>query len=958
MNPYRRFRNLSLVVGAVVLGCVLALVWWFLRDADRVRQQPASPAAQDAVPATRRNVEAVTLPTVDPVLAQPGGQDPAGTRVRGVVELPDGRPAAVATVVLYRQVSAWPEWRREEIDTAITGANGRFEFPVERAPNLLVGFGHQDFAGGLQEAPPSLQELVLRLERGFDVQGIVTNDGGLPMGNVRVALESTLADFRMVRTTETTAGGRFRFPNVAMGAMRVVARHDIWQPAVLSNVVVGADRSMLDLRFSLPALSLEGRVVAAATQEPIADAVVRALPPGQDFGQNDPATASTDADGRFRLAGLSRGILRVEVRHRDFGTAVRTFVVGPQPTPLAVDLPPRSTVRGRLAAADPALVRGAHLTLRSSVDELASAVVGDDGTFAFERSLTPGWASLSVADGQCVFATGTSAQQVRIEENGTVLEFEVSAPAVVTGRIVDQGGAPIAGARLSASQADLVWQRLRRAGNALLDFHLTKFGDQLTRSTGGEPEPLLAVTGRDGRFRIAGLPPGPVDLRVVRPGYGNHKFSVEVPACGEVMAAEPVQLPRGCRVRGQVRRGGRPLPGAQVGVVALGLGITAVTGLDGRYELQDLPPGQYTVRARFSTFPIQLGPDTAVTPERPAEIDLEFPPGRTVRGVVRGLDEQPVEGALVLVRGEQGNPVSTDSNGAFVLEAPSRAVELQIGLGDDTGVRVVPVPLGTDEVEVAIDAPPNCTISGSVVCLPGRRTASGVLLRISRGDGDDSRVTARWIELQAGRLRHPLFPAGRSRVTFWCEGQAPVVRELDLAAGEEHALGELLFEPGATLRGRVVDEAGAPVAGAEVFLGEECDLQVYQSQNHTAADGAFSVRGVSSAAASLVVRSPGYAARVVPLRLPQDVLGAEPLQVRLERGSTIRVEVGGDGAAGVMLVLRRGGRVLSTAETDEDGTAVFANCGPGDYVVQRFDDERQQAAVRVERSGEEIAVDL
>ena len=38
----------------------------------------------------------------------------------------------------------------------------------------------------------------------------------------------------------------------------------------------------------------------------------------------------------------------------------------------------------------------------------------------------------------------------------------------------------------------------------------------------------------------------------------------------------------------------------------------------------------------------------------------------------------------------------------------------------------------------------------------------------------------------------------------------------------------------------------------------------------------------------------------------------------------------------------RDSRVLATAEVDEEGVAVFASRGPGDYVVQHLGDERQK----------------
>lgn len=942
-------RRLAVVAAALLFAAIAAVVWSLLaNDQDAIDAKgPPDVTANAAVTAAKTEVA-----------PQPAARIARELALGGVVLLPDGRGAAGATVTLYRQTSAWPEWRRETVESVVTGASGAFAFATARAPGFLVGFEHPDFAGDLKEAPPSLDELVLHLQPGYDVDGLVTNDAGLPMANVRVSLESTLVDERIVRADDTSTSGRFRFRNVPMGTVRVVARHEWWQPAALSNVVVGSFARSLELRFTRPALAVEGRVMSATTQEPVAGAVVLALPPVNRFGRNEPSRAISGPDGSFRLAGLARGVLRFEVRHPDHGVVARTVAVGSGFAAQVFDLPARGTVRGRLLAEDPSLVRGAVLTLRSAVDELVTAEVAADGAFAFERTVTPGPASLSATDGRIAFASGSSVATIRVEEQSQSFELAVGAPAVVTGRVVDEQGAPVAGARITATATGQLLDRLSRAGSALLDRNIGKLGDQLTRSAAGEPEPLLAVTDADGSFRVRGLPPGTVALRVARAGYGTTQQQVEVPACGQSAAAKDLVLRAGCRVRGRVQRGDRPLAGVQVGVVVDGMAITSITGLDGAYELTDLPQGDYRVSARYATFPSVKSKDIArARPGAPVVVDVELPPGRTVRGSVTGVDGQPVEGALVWLRGEQANPVLTDSNGAFEIEAPNREIELVVGQSERSARKVVPVPFGQERVVVSIDAVPNCTVTARVLGLPGRRALSGVLLRVANDRAAEA-SSSRWFDLEAGSLRHPLFPAGKSKVVFWAEGHAPVAREIELQAGEEHDFGEILLEPGCTLNGLVADERGEPVVGAEVFLGEEADLLEYQARTRSLEGGRFALRGVSSLASTLLVRAPGFAWKVVTLRLPDDVLGEQPFVVRLERGSAIEVEFGGRDAEGAMLVLRRDGRVVATSEVDENGIAVFANRAPGDYVVQPFGEELQKVSVTVRGSGEVVRCKL
>jgi hypothetical protein len=950
-------RVFALAIGFAVLGSVAVLGWWMLITSGKEPPRLEAPAADGApAPAVER-----VRPIGELIPAAAVPQAATGPRVTGVVVAED-RPVSGASVTLLRQRSGWPEWRGDPIDPAITGPDGTFRFSAEQGPGLLIAVEHPQFASELVEASPALREQVLRLQRGFEVAGTVTNDAGLTMANVSVAIESTATDTRRVRTTRTSTNGSFRFGNVPGGTVRIVARHEWWQPAVLPAVAVGVERSV-ELRFDRPGLMLEGRVAAAATQEPVGGALVLALPPAQQNGRNDPAVATVNPDGTFRLTGLAPGNLRLEVRHPEHAVAWRTLVVGPAPVPLVIELPARVAVRGRLAAAGEGVaLAGARLLLLSAANEFSQTAVAADGAFEFPEHVTPGSATLTVADGRFAFTrSGARSLRLRIEEglaDGPPLDVEP--PGVVTGRVVDGTAAPIAGARLSVTQVELAAERLLQVGNALLERDLRKFSDQITRSGGMEPEALLAVTGADGLFRIAGLPPGPVALRIEHPGHGSRRLQVEVPPAGQTAGCDDVELPRACRISGRVLRGGRPLVGAVVGVVAEGLTIGAVTGIDGRYEIVDLPPGSYRVRARYSTLPAvsrETGRD--VTPDEPATVDLEFPGGRVVRGTVVGSDGQPVEGAMVIVRGAGGIRAFTDASGGFVIEAPDRALELQVIYGERA--RHTAAVVAEDPVTITIDTPPTCTITGQVLALPGRTHVPGLLVRIAPSAADDESaiLQSRWIELQGGQLRYPWFPAGRWRVTFCSEGHAPCVRDLDMKAGEEHPLGEIMLEPGCTLRGRVVGEDGRPVAEAQVFLGEELDLDIYEPSQRSGHDGGFAVAGVSTAASTLVVRAPGYAWKTVALQLPQDVLAKDPLLVQLERGSTIEVQFAvRPEVAGSIVLLRRQSRVLASAEVDEDGRAVFPNRGPGDYVVQRVGDDRVQESVRVTGSGQVVNVVL
>lgn len=909
---------------------------------------------------------APAAPAVPRLDTGPGGAAANGgahaRTVAGIVRLPDGGPAAGASVTLYRATTAWPEWRRELLDRATTGADGTFRFGVDLRLDLLLGFEHPASAGGLEEVPALRDAVDLRLLPGFALSGLVTNDAGSPLANVRVAAESVLADRRRAAWVATGPDGRYRFTNLPAGPVRLVARHPQWQPATAPAVVVGAV-SVHDLAFDRPALPpLRGRVVAAAGQAPIAGATVEVLPPAGKAGFADVVAARTGDDGAFELTGLARGNAQVLVRHPEHGAVRRTLALGATAAELVFELPGRSAVGGQLLldGGSRADWSGTVLHVVDAAGELAHAAADPAGRFEFPARLSPGWATLALVGSDLCFQRSLAAEvQVRIEERAATSVELVLVPATrVRGRIVDGDGRPLAGATVRRTRQ--LAENARWISDAAVAFDVGAFGSQVAQLVGRDRDLLLAVAGADGSFEVRGLEPGPLLARFDLPGRGSRWLRLAVPPQGAGDFGDVV-MPAACRLRGRVLRGSSPLAGASVTVSGAEALCTAVTSGDGGFTVADLPPGAYRVRARLPSMPTaNAEADVTLAGELTELGPLVLQAGRTLRGTVLGSDGQPVPAALVTVRGAAGQPTLTDPGGRFALELPDRAtVELQVSLGDRSRRAVVPVRREQAEVDVRLDTPPSCTLVAQVAGLPGRQRLPGVLLRLLPLDGGEAGDRSRWVEMQGGELRWPLCPVGRVRVQIVGQGYAPWTAERDLVANEEHQLGEVLLEPGGVLQGRVVDPAGAPVANACVLVGEEADLDLFEPQVRSGPDGSFRIGGITTGASSLVVRAPGLAPRTVELRLPQDVLAEPPLVIALEPGSAIVVEVGpGRAREGGLVQLRRRGRVIATAELDEAGRAVFLHRSPGSYTVQLYGSDEPPKPARVESAGQQVRVQL
>ena len=929
-------------VGVLVLTALLASAGWMLVGEQRVaaRLAPAPPAAAGG--GAGASAPAPPLQRPESQLAAPS----SGPTVRGVVRLPGGEPAASATVTVERAVTSWPELQTEPLDQAraITGVDGAFQFRVDDAHGLVVRFDHPQLVGGVVEVPRHGEPLELRLEPAFELYGYVTTPAGTPVANARVAVESVPGDNRRVEARTTGGDGRYLFAKLAPGPVRVVARHDAWQPTAQPAVVVG-DQRLVSLAFARPAQPpLRGRVVSAVTQQPVAGALVQLLPLNGKLGLVDPFSVRTGADGAFQIAGLARGSMRLVVRHVDHGAVMTTQTVGIAAAEPTIELPRRCLLSGRLTAdGRPPWRGGERLLLRDAAGQLATTTLEADGTFRFAAAVSPGWANLRCDAPDLVFQRSYTADvDVRVDESITVeFDLPVVAPAVLRGRLVDAADRPLAGASLVRTK--LLAEGARTITDAAVQFDLGMVGSQFAQLFASDRDELVATTDKAGGFTIRGLAPGPVLLRTLAPGHGSRLVRQTVGEVGSVADLGTIRLPRGRSLQGRVVRrdalgGERGFAGATVTVVGTETQASTVTGAEGRWRVDDLVPGEYRVRARLATQPAGSSVRTervdATGPTPHVVIVLDT--GRTVRGEVLGSDNQAVPGAIVSVVGVAGASTVSDANGDFALELPERANRLQVALADRSSVVTVAVPAGDQRLSVKLDTPPTCTIVATVAGLPGRKLLPSAVLRLAPAGTEPEAARSRWLELPDGQLEWALCPTGRVRIEVWCEGYVPaVIDDRELAANVRHELGDLLLEPGCHLAGVVRTNGGAPIQGAEVLVGDEGDLALFAPQVRTDADGAFLIRGISSRSSRLVVRAGGFAVRTIDLQLPRDALAEEPYAITLLPGATIEVALG-DAAAreSAVVELRRGGRVVATADLGDDGRAVFPHRSAGAYTVQ------------------------
>ncbi len=300
---------------------------------------------------------------------------------------------------------------------------------------------------------------------------------------------------------------------------------------------------------------------------------------------------------------------------------------------LTVFVKPAGRLEGTVRATDGRPVAGALVVCEPYGEPSVRPVArrsDADGAFVL-RGLAPGrHEATAFGEG---FAPAIAKDLAVSARQATRCELRLGAPSLVSGRVVDQGGNGVGGARVQAYSS--------------VEFR--------GRTGFGSAPYGLAIAGPDGSFRIGSLGAGEHQIAASAPGFnpvGSRK--VQVPA-GGVVEGVVLVLDAGKALAGKVLdRDGAPVEDASVraDLDTAGLGrksgerktlatrVTARTSADGSFRLGGLGDGPFIVRASHPEHGSRR-----LEPVEPGREDLELRlPGRTgVAGIVREAESgEPV----------------------------------------------------------------------------------------------------------------------------------------------------------------------------------------------------------------------------------------------------------------------------------------------------------------------------
>jgi protocatechuate 3,4-dioxygenase beta subunit len=548
----------------------------------------------------------------------------------GMVRGPDGKPVEGARVT-YREIVVLGS---DPAPSVRTDAEGRFRASLKSGAPLQVRVEAKGLAGKTIEKVQPGAPLLVTLDRGRTIEGLVRDAGGQPVARARVEANANVEmnrsswDVEGYRVETTTdARGHFRLTSVGHGLHNVRARAPGRGAAWKGNVRPGSTVNLV----LQPRASLTG-IVADVDGRPVAGAVVRADQEAAFWGGSD--TEKTDHDGRFDLLGLEAGTYSLVADHPDFAPAIVSGILVEEAgqADATLVLSRGFAVTGRLVGPEERPVLGRAVVQESadrptprSFAELLRAETGADGRFRIER-VPAGSFVLGV------LARGYAGRRVELDVSGResvvdLGDISLEAGLAIRGRVRTRESAPIAGAVLQAYQSAMMHD--------------------------GTPGETLSEP--DGSFVLAGLSPGQYTVNVRTTGFARlHK-----PITAGSEDVDLVLEPGGAITGVVVEEGDQPVDAYSIEANPAkpeqrfqGRIFESVGSADGRFLLEDLAEDKYVLQVMVPERAPASVSSVAVAPERTTDVGvIRVARGGVVRGLVVDTSGGAVVGANVRVQG-------------------------------------------------------------------------------------------------------------------------------------------------------------------------------------------------------------------------------------------------------------------------------------------------------------------
>lgn len=718
-----------------------------------------------------------------------------------------------------------------------TAADGRFRVPIA-APGLSIA---------LRVSPPGAPSI--RLGGPFDasddvaiddlhagtaapMSGRVVDEAGKGVAGARVLVVSSDPfsddDAQSVAEARTAADGGFAIRDAPAGQRAVEVRAPGYVPARQVQVEPAAD-----IRLVLPRGGTIRGTVLDASGKPAAGALVV----GEELA------AETDAAGAYRLAGVAVGVRAVEALWKDDFAArrdalrVRRGEETDAPLRLAraaaiagsvVDETTRKPIAGARLAASSGASFGFN---RRRVER--SARTDAQGRFRLSGLAPRGYTVAASRDG---WLTSSIAGVTAATAAPGTVHLALAKAASISGRVVDETGAAVAGARVRVAREGGFRAVMRRGPAAFL---------------AGGPNGL---SGPDGAFRIRNLAAGrSLNLEAEKTGYAPARKPGVSLKTGEASAGTTLVLKKGIEARGRVvDAGGKPVQGAEVRVAPKEAGLLgnarvqirmatlgqnerpdAASGADGSFVVRGLAEGEYSATVSRDGYARKTSSGLSVR----AGTENVWPPitlqnGVAIAGFVRDTKGQPVPGAQVfgISLGDGGRPQlsTTDVEGRFRVDGLAAEKQILLNVTAD-GYASAQKNATAPAEDLAVVLKSAGTVRGRVEDGDAKRPVTDFTISLGapRGGGGFGVIVAtrgrggnpdRSFQSEDGSFVLPEVPPGKWTIRASAAGyRNGETSSVDVGEGETKEGIVISLRKGGSLAGRVLDPArGAGLPNASV----------------------------------------------------------------------------------------------------------------------------------------------